>query len=290
MTTGAYKLWPLDKDGTLIGDPALSSADPSNPDAVNIYFGVRSDRAEAPPRDQVDLVERIQKVLRTVQILYPLNDDTSGRRARQFRAYYMRLFGLGQVGLEVDNASPDTASAALTTTIADLIDDEAGNVKGKHMRTLGIRAVQAGACCVALYVLLRLTSSYWQPIDAFLMQLGVESGLLANFMLLLLGSFLGVWLSYAIRTTELTLSDLTITDADRLSPHMRLIFAGALTVILGILFAIPLVQVSIGDVAVTDVASYPMLAFVVGCFCGISELALPNVVAKRASDFVQNIK
>ena len=150
--------------------------------------------------------------------------------------------------------------------------------------------MQASAWCGGLYILLRLTSSYFTPIDTLLMQMEINSSLLANFMLLLIGSFVGVWLSYAFRTTTFTLSDLTIIDADRLSPRIRLIFAGALTVILGILFAIPLVEVKIGDVPVTNVATYPMLAFVVGCFCGISELTLPTAVAKRASDFIQNIK
>jgi len=316
MTTGAFTLWPLDGDGEYI-DLHFSSIDqaskdacqvkteavgsnnssvqdaapnPSDPRAVDIYFGVNSKFVGPQPRDQVELQDKIQKVLRTIQILYPVEGAISEQRKRRFRSYYVRLFRLGQVGLEGDNPSTETASAALTTTIADLIDDEAGNVKTKHLLSLGVNVVRASASCGVLYVLLRLTAAYWKVVDDFLQKMAISPELLGNFLLLLIGSFVGVWLSYAIRTTTFTLSDLTLTDADRLTPSIRLIFAGILTVILGILFSMPLIELRIGNVPMTSIATYPMLAFVVGCFCGISELTLPNAVAKRASDFVQNIK
>ena len=110
------------------------------------------------------------------------------------------------------------------------------------------------------------------------------------FILLWIGCFLGVWLSYGIRTTTFSLSDLTLTDSDRLLPGMRLLFAGFLTMLLGIVFVLPLVEVKIATFSITDVASYPMLAFLVGSFCGISELLLPTAVAKRASDFIATLK
>ena len=118
----------------------------------------------------------------------------------------------------------------------------------------------------------------------------IEPVLMANFMLLWVGCFLGVWLSYGIRTTSFTLSDLTITDSDRLTPAIRLVFAGTLTMILGIIFAFPILEIKIGNFPITDFNTQPMLAFLLGCFCGISELVLPTTVAKRASDFISNIK
>lgn len=265
-------------------------ADPARPEAVDIYFGVRSDVPGPIPKDQVDLQDKVQKVLRTVQVLYRGHDPQSERNRRQFRNYYLRLYRLAQVGLEGESVSPDIAAGALAIATADLIDDEASNVKRKHMCILGEKASTASAGCLAVYVFLRLASAYWTPVTHFLTILGIDASLLANFMLLLIGCFVGVWLSYGIRTTTFTLSDLTIMDADRLTPVIRLVFAGILTVILGIIFTIPLVEVTIGQTSVTSIGTYPILAFVVGCFCGISELALPAVVAKRASDFIQNIR
>jgi hypothetical protein len=323
MTAGAFILWPLDRAGNLINysspdiaetphhhaekvgeskvarlaevAPAIpashTAADPTNPEAVDIYFGVVTGaNRPPPPQDQVELLDKIQKVLRTIQVLYLKTAPAGETDIRQFRSYYVRLFRLGQVGLEGENVATDIASAAFANTLADLIDDEAGNVKAKHLRKLGMKAMVPGLICGVLYVLLRLTSTYWPRIDHFLLNMGVDSNLLSNFVLLLIGSFVGVWLSYAIRTTTFTLSDLTVTDADRLTPEIRLVFAGALTVILGILFCIPLLELRVGEVAMTNVAAYPMLAFVVGVFCGVSELTLPTAIASRANDFIQNIK
>lgn len=273
----------------------LVAPDPARPEAFDIYFGVK-DLKDPPPKDQVDLQDKVQKVLRTIQVLFITGEaaeaakgQAKARNHAQFRSYYVRLYRLAQLGLEVNNVSPDIATVALATTISDLIDDEAVTVKRKHLRLLGRDAISVSFVCLILYILLMLTKTYWTHINSFLLTMGIQSSLAANFMLLLVGCFLGVWLSYGIRTTAFSLADLTVTDTDRLTPVIRLLFAGSLTLILGIVFAIPLVEVKIGSMSVTDIARYPMLAFVVGCFCGVSELALPTVVSKRASDFIKNI-
>jgi hypothetical protein len=232
----------------------------------------------------------VQRVLRTVQVLYGKTDADSERNATQFRIYYVRLYRLAQLGLEGSNVAPDIATTALESTTSDLIDDEAANVKRTHLRILGRNAATASAGYLMVYFLMRLIACYWGVGDAFLLHMGVSTLLVANFMLLLTGCSVGVWLSYGIRTTTFKLSDLTVTDSDRLTPIIRLIFAGSLTVILGIVFVIPLVDVKIGTISASNISTFPMLAFVVGCFCGVSELALPATISKRASDFIQSIK
>jgi hypothetical protein len=121
-------------------------------------------------------------------------------------------------------------------------------------------------------------------------RLDIAPAFLSSFMLLWSGCFLGVWLSYAIRTTTFTLRDLTITDGDRLVPELRLLYAGFLTMLLGMLFMLGVVNVSIGDFKLTAIVGQPMLAFIVGAFCGISELTLPSKLAKRAADFLETLK
>jgi hypothetical protein len=81
-----------------------------------------------------------------------------------------------------------------------------------------------------------------------------------------------------------------VTDSDRLIPAIRLIFAGLLTMLLGVTFVLGLVEIKLGAFPITDIATKPMLAFLVGAFCGVSELALPASVAKRASDFISKLK
>jgi hypothetical protein len=335
MAAGCFKIWPLDEAGNLIDYPtgaqtapppatpvdATSSTtnvavlqipkpapapqpdpeapDPSRKEAVDIYFGLLSSNTQSPPKDQVDLLDRVQKALRAVQYLFlhPRPEDKRSepepvkeRRHRLFRTYYIRVYRLAQLGLEGTSVAPDIADSALTIMIADLINDEAGNVKNRHMRRLGARAAALAAPCLLLYVLLRLIYSYWSGGTKFLYNLGVEAQLASSFMILLAGCFLGVWLSYGVRTTTFSLDDLLITDQDRLNPLVRLLFAASLTVIIGIVISLPLVDLKLGDFPLTHLANLPMLAFFMGCLCGISELALPTAVAKRASDFISSIK
>jgi hypothetical protein len=332
---GFFKIWPMDAAGKLIDHPSgaqpappttnsveaaspstnvavlqvpkppqgqpviLAAPDPSRAEAVDIYFGLLQDITQPTPKEQADLLDRVQKVLRVIQYLFLHGrpEDTKSesepvkeRRRRLFRTYYIRVYRLAQLGLEGPNVSPDIANSALTSMIADLIDDEAGNVKNRHMRGLGARALALAAPCLLLYVLLKLITAYWHDGAKFLSNLGVEAPLASGFMILLAGCFLGVWLSYGIRTTTFTLDDLLVTDQDRLNPLVRLLFAAALTAIIGIIISLPIVELKLGTFSLTALAQLPMLAFLIGCFCGISELVLPTAVAKRAGDFISNLK
>lgn len=298
MAQGSYKIWVTDAAGNPLNYPPATETDtpdPSRSDATDIYFGLPAALPQPPPKEQADLQLGIGKVLRAIQILF-LSDGENATAAQKtkFRVYYVRLFRLAQLGLEGPGAvagANSVATSALASVTANLIDDEAGQVKNKHLKVLGRASFLLSLPFATCYLILRCIAK--SP-DGWLFKsldhVGVVPLALANFMLLWIGCFLGVWLSYGIRTTAFTLTDLTVTDADQLVPMIRLIFAGALTMILGILFVIPLIDVKIGIQPLTAVGTEPMLAFLVGCFCGISELLLPTAVAKRANDFIASVK
>jgi hypothetical protein len=139
-----------------------------------------------------------------------------------------------------------------------------------------------------LYVLLHLLPD--SLLGPWLKDLDIDTHLLSCFLLLWIGCFAGVWLSYGIRKTTFSLADLTRSDDDRLEPQIRLVFAGLLTMLIGMLFALGLVELSVGSVSLTDITTSPLLAFLVGAFCGISELALPVSLGKQATRFIENVK
>lgn len=288
MALGCFKIWPADKAGNLLGEADKLDAhpDPTNEKAQNIYFGVLETAQHPIPTAQLELQQEIDKLLRSVQQIY---GGTEERQKQQFRSYYVRLFRLAQVGLEGTNVAPEISKSALAQVATDLIDDEAGRVKNGHLKHLGKTALWLILPFILLYLILRLTPSN-SPLDNFLASIGIERLVLANFMMLWVGCFVGVWLSYGIRTTVFTLSDLTLIDSDRLQPIFRLLFAGTLTMLLGMLFMFGMVNVSLGDFSITDFSARPMLAFLVGAFSGVSELLLPSTVAKHASDLINKIK
>lgn len=292
MSKGSFKIWPADKAGNPLGHPTPPEGKPAEPPnpldeaAVDIYFGVPASVPQPPPKDQFELQQEIAKVLRTVQLLYgPPIGDPNGRCKPQFRSYYARLFRLAQLGLEGDQVSPEIARGALSAVADNLIEDEASRVKNDHLKLLGKTALFLSGPFVLVYFVLGFTPPDSCPAKV-LLSVGVERGVLASFMILWVGCFLGVWLSYGIRTSVPTLADLTVTDVDRLLPAIRLLFAGSLTMILGIMFMLGIIRISLGTYSITEFATNPTLAFLIGCLCGISELLLPASVAKRANDFI----
>ena len=115
----------------------------------------------------------------------------------------------------------------------------------------------------------------------FFMSMKINASATANYMLLWVGTFIGVCLSYAIRTHTFTLADLTRTDADYLAPTARLLLTGSFVMLLTLAAVLNLVELSIGSVKLSDVATNPLLAFLIGSILGISEQKLTGTVEKR---------
>ncbi len=293
MPQGAFHVWPANAAGAplklqLEGDRPVTAPDPFDPAATEIYFGIAADAPQPIPKAQTDIKDGVEAALRAIGQLY-LPAGTASDNQQRFRAYYVRLFSLAQLGCEASNAQPEIAAGALAMLTSDLIDDEAGKVKSKHFKRLGSVALMLSLPFLFLYVLLRAAGRELLFANAF-DTLAIQPLVLANFMMLWIGCFLGVCLSYLIRTQKFTLADLTQTDDDALQPAVRLLFAGCLTMILGIVLVYPFLEVSIGDIPLTRIGDSPMMAFLVGALCGVSERALPALIGKRASDFISSIK
>jgi hypothetical protein len=160
-------------------------------------------------------------------------------------------------------------------------------VKNGHLSRLGRTAALFALPFAFVYGVIAAPIGW---VERMLQALAIAPDWAQSFMLLWIGCFLGVWLSYGIRTAVFTLKDLTSTDSDRLLPHLRLAFAGACTMVLGLLFALGVVDIRIAGYPITAITKEPALAFLVGVFCGISELTLPSTIASRASAFVAEIK
>lgn len=289
--TGSYRIWTADRDGNPIDLPDDVDKNknpfpiPSNSAAVDIYFGLDEKSPQPPPKDQGELQEEIARVLGIIRRLYISQNNALDNK---FRRYYIRLFRLAQLGLEGQNASTELAKTALASVIKDLVDDEAGRVKNGHLVTLGHAVMILGVPFLLCYLVLTLAPV--SKMEPWLTDLGIIRKTAANFMLVWIGCFVGVWLSYGIRTTTISLEDLISANPDRLLPHIRLIFAGTLTMVLSLLFVLGIIEVKIGGFVVTEISDNPTLSFVLGILCGISEASLPDVASRRAASFAGSIK
>lgn len=276
-TPGAFKVLPADDSGRALHDNG--KVDPSKHEAVDLYFAVLS-ATEAPPKEQMDLLDAIGQVLTTVQKLYV---SENGEQKAPFRLFYTRLFRLAQIGLE-GNALPDVAQVRLDRVVDDLIRAEGPRAKNGHLKKL---AKSAGGL-MALFALFYSIISF-APIDGMLSKLNVEAGVAKGFMMLWVGTFAGVWLSYAIRKADFTLHDLTMTESDFLEPTTRLVFAGLLSTVIGLLLLLGAFEVKVGSLSLASFSKAPTVALLMGMVFGINEIMLPTSVAKRAKELFDKI-
>ena len=280
-TVGFFRIETANESGGTIQSGSPPKPDPSSVDARELAFVLDPTRNGAPPKEQIDLMVRIEQVLHAAGAVYPLGDKTSEPR---FRLYYVSLFNAARWGLEGPAAATDQARADVDRIEQHLIDNAAGKIKNAHLRALSKLAFGLSIPCVVAYCVLRLFDAGALPL--LLARLQINPPSLANFMLLWIGCFVGVCLSYGLRTTVFTLADLTVTDKDYLRPGIRLIFAGMLTMLLCLFARLGFVDIQFGTFALSQVADEPTLAFVVGAICGISELALPASMSKKAEKLI----
>ena len=259
------------------GNAVLSPADQK---ARTLRFAINPALSDLP-NDQLQLKAEIELALSAIQRLYPGEDGEA-----EFRPYFVQIAGAAQVGLVGEACYPEVGKQALAGIVADLIDQEGGDVKNKQLQALAVRSAKLSAPLLALYVLFRLldSSTACAPLRWFMSTLLLNPQAVACFMVMLVGCFMGVTLSYAARTTVLSLKDLVTPDVERLRPYARLLVSAAWTLLVGYLIALDMIAIEIGGVSTKNFATQPMIAFVLGAVCGLSNLTLPGVVSKKVAE------
>jgi hypothetical protein len=269
-------VYVCDKNGEVRDPPLL----PTDDDAVDMFYGMNT-ALPSPPQDQLDLKRDIERIRYALARLFM----TADRPTPKFRPYYVQLLNLARLGLVGDAAAPELARRALENVTAELIDNEGAAVKNGHIARLAKTALALSVPCLVAYVLLRLGARQSQML-LLMDRLSVDPAELSSFMLLWIGCFVGVALSYGTRTTTMTLDCLIVTDADRLLPITRHLFAGTLTMILGIMLSLGIFEIKVAGISSRELMSNAMIAFLIGTLCGVSELLLPGAVVKRAGDLL----
>lgn len=234
-------------------------------DPKDIHFKVLSEDTQIP-EEQLNLRDEVDKVLVVLRMLFPDENDA------RFEEYFRLLLSLAQTGLVGDGAQPKLAVRALLTLKNEIVDREAGRVKNKYMKNLGKKALWMGGPTFLVALVLNWLGAQLQ---------------LQSFLFLWSGCMAGVWLSFGARKTRLRFEDLHVLEGDRLEPVVRLIFAGLLTVIFGLLFSTGAVVVKVGALTTADFTRNLQIALLIGMIFGFSETALPSALASQASSFVK---
>ncbi|MBW6528696.1 hypothetical protein KZ813_17780 [Sphingomonas sp. RHCKR7] len=240
----------------------------------DINFRVHDNRA---PLEQRVLKNDVERVLSVIKRLYHAPADRS-----KFDEAFSKLLALAQVGLVGRNASPAIAADALRSLEADVTAREAGPVKNQYMRTLGLWALAlAGCACVALG-LVQALGWYFKDFAAS------ATYVYKNLFLVWAGCMAGTWASFATRKVTLSFSDLVMLEEDKIDPPLRLVFTGVLTVVLALTFSTGIANIQVGHFQASAILSSGSVAFLVGCFAGLAEKALPSAILSRADSIVSS--
>ncbi len=247
------------------------------PNPRDIEFSVPS--GASVPDAYLNLQTQIEHTSTVLSILFPGEDAWSKER---FGLYFTRLKNLAFLSLGQDQVA--LGEMALKTFQNDVLMREGGRVKNAYILKLGLWAALFGAAFFGAY-LLSLAPNVNKSIED------------KTFFLMLLGSMLGTWLSFSIRKPTLSFDDLAGVEKDLLEPQVRLLFVAGLTVVVALILATGMVVVSVGGFKTTFLVSQAvggdfnagiaaMRALLIGCFCGIGEQLLPDVIGRRATVFV----
>lgn len=132
---------------------------------------------------------------------------------------------------------------------------------------LVIGALVLAAIAIKTARLLDSGSKDWPPIS--------------NYLLFWTAAMVGVWLATGRRLQRMTFADLLTPDGDQFHPWVRLIRAGLLSLVLGLILSWGVV-IEIFGLRTPAMFSNPGFAFAFGMLFGLSELLLPDAAAAKA--------
>ena len=220
---------------------------------------------EKIPDEQLDLRDQVDKSLTVIRMLFEKDEAL-------FEQHFRSLLMLSQLGLVGDSANPVLAMRVLNTLQEEIVSSQGGRIKNGYMLHLGKYSCLLGFPVLLLGIVLHLWCSLNSEIKSF--------------MFLWVGCMAGVWLSFGARKIVLSFSDLHILEKDRLNPIIRLIFAGLLTIVIGLFLSTGGLVMEMGTLSTKSFSSSPQVALLIGLLCGLSEQALSMKVSQRAKQLL----
>lgn len=258
----------------LVEDVRVKTRDVPIPDAV------------ARLKAEIDIAVTVTKVVlgereRAGTLTDWLFGYDGGRAATRLRLneYMVQLYGIGEVGLKnLDPTQAAFARADLQRYRAEFAMREAGVVKNRYVRRLGLVCLLVATASAASYIVIRQNPD-WTVAYAF-----------RNFFLLATGTAVGTWLSFSLRRVVLTFDDLAVLEEDRLDPGLRVLFMVGLVAVVGLLFWTGAVSFGIGPLGSQEAMQrHGAWALLIGLLAGIAERALGTAVSRRAADFAVSV-
>jgi hypothetical protein len=234
------------------------------------------------PPEQLKFKTEAEATLTTLQAILPDEDLEQKPKIltaaqRRFSAYQTKLLGIARIGLETP-ADPESARLWLEALHDEVLTREGPRIKNGYMMVLGTWALASASLAAAAYLVLSNNPQLSTLLSAY-----------RNLFVLWTGMMVGAWLSFGIRRQTISFKDLRAPEDDMVEPGIRLIFTGLIGVAIAFVFMCGMVTVNIGRLSSGDLLVHGSSALLIGILFGVSELALPAALTRRASQFVSEV-
>ena len=230
------------------------------------------------PAAYQDLFAAIMRTLTVLDLLFPpqpprrLPWPRRDRSEQRFREYFNKLADLSLTALGQDQVP--LGIAGLKQIQDEVVERESSRVKNGYMRVLGRWTLLCMIVSATLYLICRASD-----VQTMLYRYRYIASMVT-------GSFLGTWLSFGVRRVRLQFFDLTRLEDDQFDPPVRLIFVAAMTLVIGLMLRTGAIKLTAGGIDTASLQNAGADAFLVGCFCGLCEKALPSALSRRTTQIV----
>lgn len=250
------------------------------------------------PADQSAFISEVLNALTVLKSIFPEAGAGDGRATffrwahsivgrtevsldRRYKEYLHKLVGLAQVGVSMERAQVAVARSALDAFKREIVLLEGNEVKALYMWRLG-------GWCLLTFGLTLLTFLFLDANAEKVKTLPLlrPFGDLRDLLLVMSGSSVGLFLSFASRRYIENFEDLASVARDRSDPRLRLIFVLATTSVASLILLTGMISIEIGGFSSNDLFEKGTTAFLIGAFFGLAEKALPTTIRRRAADFV----
>lgn len=240
---------------------------PDNPRDIRFELKARDLKI---PVEQMEFSSAVTNTVTVLKAIFPPGDKHSEKR---FDDFQRKLIELAQVGVELDLAQVPVATQALNVVKREVLLLEGGRAKARYVYRLVRWAAGLVALAGSIYLALGIDAPD-APLQPFYD--------LRNLAVLVIGTGLGVVVSFMARRTLTSFEDLATMVGDRLDPPLRLGFACAAALIGAMFILTGLVDIEVNGLAARNLLDSGVVALALGALFGLAEMALPIALVSRA--------
>lgn len=211
--------------------------------------------SDSVPKRYLDIKSEIEHFVSFVNEIYKDDKEAKGK-------YYERIFNLAKLCFSGNDGDYLTVYQA----ISELKDDVVSHSWVKIRNTLMLKY---GLSCIIFSFLFMVLHHFFSEI-------------LNNIPMVLAGACLGSWLSFAIRTKNITFNDIYSNYCEGSSPFVRVLYISALTLVTVLLFQSGLIKLDVGGLSTTKISEDVWFALSIGSLLGFGELTLVSSLSKTA--------